>query len=272
MFAVVAPIPLNENANREPYWSQSRGPLASLLFVAPLLALYEIGVLRLGPHALRNGADLWLRSLLDALGFGQYFLLPAATVIALLAWHHLKGDRWQLPPRLFCGMSLECVALAMTLVLLAQVQGTLLRTVGIPIDPPRVAGAAKPNVAAEGHDDPATAAVGSARVTKTGRLIAFLGAGIYEEVLFRLLLLPVTIAAFGQLGMSKLNSILWGIALTSVLFSTAHYIGPYGDRWHTFSFAFRTLAGAFFGLLFVYRGFGITAGAHAGYDILVGLS
>jgi membrane protease YdiL (CAAX protease family) len=270
MFAVVAQIPLDEPSDLESYWSQSRGPLASLLFVAPLLALYELGVLRLGPQALRNGADLWLRGLLDSLGFGQYFLLPAATVIALLAWHHLKGDRWRMPPRLLCGMSLESVALAVTLVLLAQVQGTLLRTVGIPIDAARVADT-RQQVQTE-SDNPATAAVGPSRITKTSRLIAFLGAGIYEEVLFRLLLLPLTIAAFGQLGMSRLNRVLWAIALTSVLFSTAHYIGPYGDRWHTFSFAFRTLAGAFFGVLFVYRGFGITAGAHAGYDILVGLS
>jgi membrane protease YdiL (CAAX protease family) len=271
MFAVVAQIPLPAEPDAQPYWSQSRGPLASLLFVAPLLALYEFGVIRLGPLALRNGADLWLRGLLDALGFGQYFLLPAATVVALLAWHHLKGDRWRLPPRLFCGMSLESMALAVTLVMLAQMQGTLLKAVGIPIDRPRAA-AAHPSHTVGAVQPDAPAAVGPARTTKISRLVSFLGAGIYEEVLFRLLLLPLAISALKRMGMSQTHSILWGIAVTSILFSTAHYVGPYGDRWQTFSFAFRTLAGAFFGLLFVYRGFGITAGAHAGYDILVGLS
>jgi hypothetical protein len=31
------------------------------------------------------------------------------------------------------------------------------------------------------------------------------------------------------------------------------------------------VAGVFFALLFLYRGFGITAGTHALYDILVGI-
>ena len=37
-----------------------------------------------------------------------------------------------------------------------------------------------------------------------------------------------------------------------------------------FSASFRCLAGIFFATLFVYRGFGIAAGTHALYDVLVG--
>ena len=60
------------------------------------------------------------------------------------------------------------------------------------------------------------------------------------------------------------------VVLTSLLFSTAHYIGPSGEHLEWNSFLFRFLAGVFFSILFVYHGFGIAAGAHAGYDILVG--
>jgi hypothetical protein len=38
-----------------------------------------------------------------------------------------------------------------------------------------------------------------------------------------------------------------------------------------FGFVFRFLAGVFFSVLFVYRGFGIAAGSHAAYDVLLGL-
>ncbi len=38
-----------------------------------------------------------------------------------------------------------------------------------------------------------------------------------------------------------------------------------------FSFSFRVSAGVFFGVLFVTRGFGIAAGTHALYDIIVSL-
>ena len=66
--------------------------MVSLVFVTPILLIYEVGVLLLGPQAMRNGADLWLRHFLDATGFGQYFLLPLLTVFALLAWHHLTHE------------------------------------------------------------------------------------------------------------------------------------------------------------------------------------
>ncbi len=67
------------------------------------------------------------------------------------------------------------------------------------------------------------------------------------------------------------------VVVTSLMFALAHYVGRYGEAvacsqpafW--FGFLFRLLAGLFFSILFVYRGFGIAAGAHAGYDILVGV-
>jgi membrane protease YdiL (CAAX protease family) len=61
------------------------------------------------------------------------------------------------------------------------------------------------------------------------------------------------------------------IIVTSLLFSAAHYIGPHGESFGLFTFVFRFVAGLFFGLLFVFRGFGIAAGSHAGYDVLVGV-
>jgi hypothetical protein len=64
------------------YWEESARPLAGLAFVAPLLLAYEAGVLWLGPDAIRNAADVWLRNLLDLLGFPQYFLLPVITCVA----------------------------------------------------------------------------------------------------------------------------------------------------------------------------------------------
>ena len=62
------------------------------------------------------------------------------------------------------------------------------------------------------------------------------------------------------------------VLATSLLFAIAHHVGPYGEPFLWFTFLFRVLAGIFFAVLFLYRGFGIAAGAHAGYDILVGLT
>lgn len=228
------------------YWAISRAPLTSLVFTLPLIAAYEGGVLILGRGTPRNGADVWLRHLLDALGFGSYFLLPTLTVLGLLAWHHVEHDRWRVSGGVLAAMALECLVWAAVLVGVARLQGRLWPH-------------ALPLAAAPGHDG------------VLARVIGFCGAGLYEEVLFRLLLLPAVAFVLGRLGASASAAAAWAILLTSGLFSLAHYVGPLGDAFDLYGFVFRALAGGFFAVLFLARGFGIVAGTHAAYDILVGL-
>ncbi|MDZ7617886.1 MAG: CPBP family glutamic-type intramembrane protease [Patescibacteria group bacterium] len=229
----------------ETYWDKSRQPLASLVFVAPILVVYEVGVLLFGAGQVRNGADIWLRQLLDLVGFGQYFLLPGATVCALLAWHYLTQRPWQLPRGLMLGMTAECIALAVGLRLVLHVQGLIFSP----------------------WSEPVRLSIGGA-VT---RAIGFLGAGIYEELLFRLLLLGPMAWGLQRLGARRGASRVAAVVMTSLLFAVAHHVGPGGYPFVWFDFVFRFLAGVFFAILFLYRGFGIAAGSHAGYDILVGV-
>jgi membrane protease YdiL (CAAX protease family) len=58
---------------------------------------------------------------------------------------------------------------------------------------------------------------------------------------------------------------------TSFLFAIAHHVGPAADAFNLFSFSFRAAAGVFFAAVFLLRGFGITVGSHAVYDLLVGV-
>jgi len=59
--------------------------------------------------------------------------------------------------------------------------------------------------------------------------------------------------------------------VAALLFSLFHYVGPAADRFTWPSFLQRTAGGLYFSALFVTRGFGVTAAAHAFYDMLVGL-
>ena len=224
------------------YWSLSRTPLTSLVFTLPLVLAYEGGVLLLGRGSPRNGADVWLRQLLDAIGLEPYFLLPALTIVGLLAWHHVEHDRWQFSVAVLAGMAAECVLWAAVLVGIARLQDRFW---------PLAAAAARDGLFA--------------------RLIGFCGAGLYEEVLFRLLLLPLLMWVFRRLGAGATAAAVLGLVASSLLFSAAHYVGPLGDTFDFYSFTFRTLAGLFFAILLVVRGFGIAAGTHAVYDVLVGL-
>lgn len=243
---------------RGPYWADSARPLVCLAFVAPMLLIYEAGVLWLGPAAIRNGADVWLRALLDSVGFGQYFLLPLLTCGILLGWHHTRRDPWQLSNRTIRLMWFESAMYAVVLLLAAQLQAELMSEL------------------------PAAAFTGDSSRFAQGatRLIGYLGAGVYEEVLFRLLPIPLLALAFGRAGLNRRGSLIVAVTVTSVLFALAHYrlnlelLGlhirlPYGDEFAWFSFTFRFTAGLLFGALFATRGFGIACGAHALYDLLV---
>lgn len=229
------------------YWQLSRSPLASLVFTLPLVLAYEGGVLLLGRGSPRNGADVWLRHLLDALGFGQYFLLPLLTVVGLLAWQHLSQDRWRFSSAVLPGMAAESLLWALVLIALGRLQQGFwpLAVVGLEFGIP-------------GRD-------------VFARLVGYCGAGLYEEVLFRLLLLPAAVWAFERLGCTAAAAGFWALVFSSLLFSVAHYVGPLGDTFSLYSFTFRAVAGVFFALLFLTRGFGIAAGTHFLYDLLVGL-
>ena len=228
------------------YWSQSRRPLAALLFTGPLLVIYETGLICLGPNAMHNGAEAWLRQTLDLLGFNAYFLLPVLTVGILLGWHHVLRQPWHVPRSVLYRMAGECLVLAVGLWLSWKLLYGLLLPAAVP-----------------------SAGQNIARFLAT--ILSYLGAGIYEELLFRLILLNLGIGLLAWLRAGPDASVIGGIVLTSILFSAAHYVGRSGDAFLWSTFLFRFLAGVLFAVLFRYRGFGIAVGTHALYDVLVGL-
>jgi hypothetical protein len=102
------------------------------------------------------------------------------------------------------------------------------------------------------------------------RLMISLGAGLYEELLFRVLLVSAfTLIARRALGWKPLAAGVAATLLSALIFSIFHYIGPLGDPWELQSFVFRLIAGLFFSGLYVLRGFGIAAWTHALYDVIV---
>ncbi len=291
----------NGGTSESGYWHESARPLASLVFVAPLLAAYEAGVLWLGPNAIRNSVDVWLRRLLDLLGFGQYFLLPVVTCALLLGWHHLAQQPWRLRWSVLYLMLVESFFCGFVLVLLAGWESRLLAGGSPPepanagtawacaldasaaravADPARAAqaGAARAVAASAGAERTDAAGTGADDARLMAIVVAYLGAGIYEEVLFRLLLLPVAAAVCRGAGLSWRAGWIGGALATSLLFAAAHYhldftlggwhvAAGWGEPFAWSTFLFRTMAGLVFSGLFLTRGFGVTAGAHAAYDL-----
>ncbi|WP_417391198.1 type II CAAX prenyl endopeptidase Rce1 family protein [Gimesia sp.] len=231
------------------YWREARQPLVCLVFLAPLLLIYEWGVLSMGgnqPELLRNGADYWMRSWLSQLGFTQTFLLPALIVVTLLLWHIFCKHPWKISGETLVGMFAESLLFAFCLIVVGQVQDLVFQQLPQPT-------------------------LMFIERESASRVVSFVGAGVYEEVMFRLLLLPLCYLIFRGMLLEVRSSAILAIISTSLIFSLAHYVGVSGDQFSVFSFTFRTVAGLFFAGLFFLRGFGITVGAHATYDIIVGV-
>lgn len=242
------------------YATHSRRPLVSLAFAAPLLVVYELGVVAF-PDAARNGADAWMRGWLGAVGLAGNGLLPALTVVALLAWHHTTRQPWRLPRGVLLGMAGESVALGVLLLLVANAGAGWI--------------GATAAIAGDSVMDPSDGVRLWVAWPAVQRLLArgveYVGAGLYEEVLFRLMLLPATLATLAVCFDNRRLRVATAVGVTSLLFAAAHHAGPSGEPLVAGVFVFRTAAGAFFALLFLKRGFGIAIGAHAAYDLIAGL-
>lgn len=236
------------------YWATTRKPLPSLFLIAPIVLAYEFGVVWLGgmeSHALRTGADAWLRRSLAAAGLTDHWLLPLSLVLVLLGWQATQPKGWKFSPMVVAGMIVESLVLAVALVGVS-------RLVDLGFD------------LMERTPPPAALLQASPADGDVARLIGFLGAGVYEETLFRLLLVPALFYGLKALQAPQVMAGALAASGSALLFSLAHHAGNPGEAFTWFAFVFRWMAGVFFAWVFILRGFGIAVGTHTAYDVLVG--
>jgi membrane protease YdiL (CAAX protease family) len=260
------------------YSQATRHPWSCLLFLLPLLAAYEGGIFYLGgvhAEALRTGTDAWMRTTLGWLGVEAMFALPALIIAVFLGW---SWWRWQSRPSaaatVWAGMTVESVLFALLLWCAGRAQEPVMDQLGMAI-PAR--GRLAILVGQSGKSIPPTSdknvqATPESPTAQAATAVSFVGAGIYEEFLFRLLLYPLLLVMISFTGAPRGLSILLAMLLSAILFAAAHHVGPYGEVYEPHVFVFRLLAGLYFVALFQFRGFGIAVGAHACYDLLVGLA
>jgi hypothetical protein len=233
------------------YLAATRHPWAAFLFVVPLLAAYEAGVVWVGgPDAarLRNGADGWVRVQLGLFGLAHHLIAPAAVALLLLlrAWWRW-ADRPDDPIPVWFGQAFESGLFAVVLWQFGQNFGSLVDRAGIRLD--------------------VTVNTGQA-----ARVLTFVGAGIYEEVIFRLGLFGGLCLVLRAAHVPPLLGVPLAAGVAAAAFAAAHHLAPGGEPPNPAVFLFRTAAGLYFTALYVARGFGVAVGAHAGYDVLVGVS
>jgi hypothetical protein len=230
------------------YLETTRTRSHSLLLALPLLLVYEAGAALLaGRHGLRTGADVLLRTLLAAEGVRGTALLTALLVAAggALVVHERRRRRVPLRAGHFAAMLAESAAYAMAFAAVMTVAARAVQQVWQP------------------------GAAGLAGLRVADAVVLAMGAGIYEALLFRVVVTGGLLALLLALGLRRGWAAAVAVLASALCFSAFHLVGPYAEALEAGSFALRFLAGAVLAAVYVARGLGIAAWTHALSDIFL---
>jgi hypothetical protein len=253
-----------DRLGRDDYWSLSTQPLYSFLLLSLFVIVYEVGTLLYLTdnhqgiqHTVR--AKRLLEVFFNSFGVAGFMAAGLATLTVLLVWHILSREKWTVRPAVLAGMALEAALWALPLVVFGAIfqkaAASLVEIVQPALGvPPLLQGDTTTRL----MDMP-----WQARVT-----IA-IGAGIYEETLFRLIGIALLHFVVKDLLQAReMVARVIAVVGTALCFALYHDVSslPRGEQLVASSFYFA--AGAYFGVIYLGRGFGIVVGAHAIYDIL----
>ena len=226
------------------YLTVSKSPLYSFIFTLPLFLLYEVGIFLISSrdiNQLRNGADVLMRQVLESFGiYGMYGFGGTFLIGFLIAFIRQKKNlrTSEIESRFLLIMFFESIVWATLLVIMMIKIPTFL------------------SLSNEDH--------------LIQQVVLAIGAGIYEEFVFRVLLISGLAILFGLIfNWGEFGKTFLSVIISSAIFSIFHFFGSYGDTFSFPLFFVRFFAGIFLAMIYIFRGFGITAYAHSIYDLFV---
>ena len=226
------------------YLHHSRSALYSFIFTLPLFFIYETGILFLSNEdivIIRNGADFLLKNILESFGiFGLYSLGIVFFIGFLVSYiiYFRSDDNKNIKAEYLFIMMLESIFWSVILYfLLSKFMLVLMNPIG---------------------------------KTIIQQVTLAIGAGIYEEFLFRVILISGLSFVIGFIFLwDDILVKMSALIVSAAIFSAFHFFGDYGDFFSIELFLIRFVAGIILGLLYYFRGFGITATSHSIYDLIV---
>src|SRR5699024_260747 len=229
------------------YLSDTNTLIYSYLISLPLLLLYEVLIFISQPnsdHIVRISVDVWVKTLFSY--FGQNVLSITLILVALTGIIILYRDRSKLSSlriSYFGGILLEALVYAFLLsLLITSLVGNLLQ-----LTPPD----------------------SIESLTLLQQLALSLGAGLYAELFFCVILVSVLLWLFKYFFSKKAAAFTAAIIFAAVIFSLVHYTGALGDTFTIRSCLFRFLFGLALNMIYLWRGLGTAAWTHAIYDLMI---
>tara|TARA_B100000953_G_scaffold58357_1_gene46178 strand:- start:79 stop:819 length:741 start_codon:yes stop_codon:yes gene_type:complete len=227
------------------YWNVTKNIYYSLLFIFPMLFLYEsmCWIQYFGQSAeIRNGADVLIRQIIVGMGNGSeivYALLLMIVLFGVMFLNRRVVRNGKFKFTFFLLMIVESLGWCIGFVIIMSASEQLLLSI------------MERNIIPE-------------------QFYLAIGAGIWEELLFRVGAIGLSLSFLTKIvGYSGIYSVIIAVIFSAVIFSLFHYLGPFGDNFAYKSFYLRTLAGIFLGSLYMFRGFGITVYTHIFYDMFI---
>ncbi|MEM1096777.1 MAG: CPBP family intramembrane glutamic endopeptidase [Bacteroidota bacterium] len=252
--------PLAEPARATPtgYFALTRTATYSFLAALPLFVLYEVLILLVNNGSLsqiRVGADVWIKRVLASMGAGGMLALGLVVIAIGVAIFMLERKK-QIPikPKYFGWMIGESLVYGVVLAfIISSVVGWLFFMAPMVTSPLFFASQALDQVGLP------------------TKLALSIGAGLYEELVFRVILVGGMFWGLKRVMKGRSTTAAYVIAAVvgALIFSWVHYTGSLGDPFTLSSFSFRFLFGLALNALYLLRGFGVAAWTHALYDVLV---
>tara|TARA_R110002073_G_scaffold118918_5_gene259385 strand:+ start:353727 stop:354551 length:825 start_codon:yes stop_codon:yes gene_type:complete len=236
------------------YFGLSSHPLHILLFLLPIIIVYEIGSTGLigsGIESRLEAQDMLVR-FFDLLGVLGLHLPAIALVVVLLLQHIMTKESWRVVPMVLLAMIAESAFLTGPLIILVIILQPVI-----------------PAMLIQANTEQAVVMDASSNEFLQGIFLSF-GAGLYEEMLFRLVLITALhFVVTDVLSFKDKTGKIIAVVLSAIAFAWLHN-GVYipGSGLNVRLALFYTLAGVYFGILFLSRGLGIAVGVHLMYDLL----
>jgi len=214
-----------------------------LVFLLPLIIFYEIALYSSNSNIQIKAHDHLVRFFeqIDMPPTQGLWLGGIAIIATLLIWHIFTENKWTIKVHVLAFMAIESVAFSIPLLLFGAVLGGYAAT------------ATTSNIHQLGLFE---------------KVAVSIGAGLYEELLFRMVLIAgIHTVVCSMFKRSDVEGLGFGVVISSIVFALYHDLPNAGTTEAIILFFFFT-AGLYLGFLYVIRGFGVVAGTHAAYDVV----
>ena len=233
------------NKSKFNYFIYSKNIITSLFFIFPFILLYEsicFLYFKNSTYQVRNSADVVVRNFFDIFGpYSDYLYALTLSAILLFIYFINKSLKFKnvIEFKYLIIMFFEGILFGLLLVLLLN-NINYINTYNVDY-----------------------------QIGLLLNLYLSIGAGIWEEILFRLFIFTFIYKIIKYYVSIDFYNLFISVFLSSIIFSTFHYVGINSDIFNIHSFIIRFLGGVFLSLLFYYRGFGIASISHISYDFIL---